>query len=69
MFIKVPKFQENSPALNVISSHLLSLIFLWITMIPFYILSKRFYLKLKGLPNDTVVSLIKKENGFAVHFQ
>ena len=37
-------------------------------MISFYILSKRFFLKLKELSDATVTSLIKKEYGFAVHF-
>ena len=37
-------------------------------MIFFYILSKRFFLKREGLSDGRVVSMIKKENGFAVHF-
>ena len=37
-------------------------------MISFYILSKRFFLKRKGLSNARVVSMTKTEHGFAVHF-
>ena len=34
----------------------------------FYILSKGFFLKRKGLADTRVVSVSKKEYGFAVHF-
>ena len=37
-------------------------------MIRFYILSKIFFLKHKGLPGVRVVSITRKEYGFAVHF-
>ena len=37
-------------------------------MISFYILSKRFFLKRKGLSNVKVVSVTKKQYGFAAHF-
>ena len=37
-------------------------------MISFYILSKRLSLKRKGLSNARVVSITKKEYGFAVNF-
>ena len=37
-------------------------------MISFYILCKRFFLKREGLSDVRVVSLTKKEFGFAVHF-
>ena len=37
-------------------------------MISFYILSKGFFLKRKGLSDARVVSITKKEYGFAVHF-
>ena len=37
-------------------------------MINFYILSKRFFLKREELSNAIVVSITKKEHGFAVHF-
>ena len=37
-------------------------------MIPFYILSTRFFLKHKGLSDARVASIIKKEYGFAVIF-
>ena len=36
-------------------------------MISFYIISKRFFLKRKGLSDAKVLSLNKKEYGFAVH--
>ena len=36
-------------------------------MISFYIISKRFFLKRKGLSDARVLSLNKKEYGFAVH--
>ena len=39
-----------------------------IVMISFYILSKRFFLKHKGLSNARVASITKKEFGFAVQF-
>ena len=34
----------------------------------FYIISKRFFLKCKGLSNVRVASIANKEYGFAVHF-
>ena len=34
----------------------------------FYILSKRFILKLEGLSDARVTSVTKKENDFALHF-
>ena len=37
-------------------------------MISFYVLSKRLFLKRKGLSDIRVVSVTKKEYGFAVHF-
>ena len=37
-------------------------------MISFYILSKRFFLKRKGLSDGRVASVTKQEYGFAVHF-
>ena len=37
-------------------------------MISFYILSKRFFLKWKGLSDARVVSITKKEYNFTVHF-
>ena len=37
-------------------------------MITFYIFCKRLYPKDKGLSDARVVSLTKKEYGFAVHF-
>ena len=37
-------------------------------MVSFYILSKRFFLKRKGLSDARVASVTKKEYGFAVHF-
>ena len=37
-------------------------------MIIFYIFSKRFFVKCKGLSDAGVVSITKKEYGFAVHF-
>ena len=37
-------------------------------MIIFHILYKRLRLKRKGLSDTTVVSLTKKEYGFATHF-
>ena len=37
-------------------------------MISFYILSKRLDLKRKGLPDARLLSLTKKEYGFALHF-
>ena len=36
--------------------------------ISFYILSERFFLKRKGLSDAGVVSITKKQYGFAVHF-
>ena len=36
--------------------------------ISFYLLSKRFFLKRKGLSDAKVVTITKKEYGFAVHF-
>ena len=39
-----------------------------IVMINFYILSKRFFLRCKGLSDARVKLIIKKEYGFAVHF-
>ena len=45
-----------------------SLILSLIVMINFYILSKRFFLKCKELPDARVVSITKKEYGFVVHF-
>ena len=36
-------------------------------MISFYIISKLFYLKHKGLSDAGVVSITKKEYGFAMH--
>ena len=38
-----------------------------IVMISFYILSKRLFLKPKGLSDARVASINKKEYGFAVH--
>ena len=37
-------------------------------MISFYILSKRFFLKLKGLSDARVDQSLKKEYGFFVHY-
>ena len=37
-------------------------------MISFYIVSKRFFLKRKGLSDEREASITKKEYGFAVHF-
>ena len=37
-------------------------------MIIFYILSRRFFLKLKGLSDMRAVPITKKEHGVAVHF-
>ena len=37
-------------------------------MIDFYILSKRFFLKREGLSAARIVSVIKTEYGFEVHF-
>ena len=37
-------------------------------MISFYVLSKRIFLKCKGLFDGRVTSITKKEYGFAVHF-
>ena len=37
-------------------------------MISFYILFKRFFLKLKGLSDARVVSIAKEEYGLAVYF-
>ena len=37
-------------------------------MISFYNLSKRLFLKCKGLSDARVVSITKKEHVFAVHF-
>ena len=45
-----------------------SLILSLIVMISFYILSKRLFLKRKGLSDVRVVSITKKEYGYAVHF-
>ena len=45
-----------------------SLILLLIVLISFYILSKRFFLIGEELSDARVVSIIKKEYGFAVHF-
>ena len=39
-----------------------------IVMISFYILSKRFLLKLEGLSDARLASITKKEYGFVVHF-
>ena len=44
------------------------LILLLIVMISFYIISKRFFLKHKGLSDARVASITKKEYGFAVNF-
>ena len=38
------------------------------TLYLLYILSKRFFLKYKGLSDARVVSVTKKEYGFVVHF-
>ena len=46
----------------------LSLILLSVVMISFYILSKRFFLKRKGLSNVRVASITKKQYVFAVRF-
>ena len=45
-----------------------SLISSSVVMISFYILSKRFFLKREGLSDERVVSITKKEDGFAAHF-
>ena len=45
-----------------------SLILLWILMISFYILFKRFFLKCEELYDAIIVSITKKEYSFAVHF-
>ena len=45
-----------------------SLILLSAALINFYILSTRFFLIRKGLSDVRVVSITKKEYGFAVHF-
>ena len=37
-------------------------------MIVFYIFSKRFFLKCKGLPDARVISITKNEYGFSVDF-
>ena len=39
-----------------------------IGMVSFYILTKRFFLKLEGLSDARVASITKKEYGFAVQF-
>ena len=44
-----------------------SLILSSISMISFYILSKRFFLKGKALSDTRVASITKKKYGFAVH--
>ena len=38
------------------------------SVVSYYILSKRFFLKCKGLFDARVASITKKEYGFAVHF-
>ena len=45
-----------------------SLILPSIVIINFYIVSKRLFLKREILSNAGVLSITKKENGFAVHF-
>ena len=45
-----------------------SLIFSSIAMTSFYILSKRFFLTRKVLPDPKVAFITKKQYGFAVHF-
>ena len=37
-------------------------------MISFYILGKRSFLKREGLSEPKIISLTKREYGFAVHF-
>ena len=37
-------------------------------MISFYILSNKFFLKRKGLSDARVVSVTKKDYGYAVHY-
>ena len=39
-----------------------------VVMISFYILCRRFFLKLEGLSDARVAAINKKECGFAVHF-
>ena len=45
-----------------------SIILSSIVIISFYIISKRFFLKHEELSDTRVVSITKKEYGFAVHF-
>ena len=40
----------------------------YLSMISFYMISERFFLKCEGLSDVRVASITKKENGFAVHF-
>ena len=53
----------------LITNYHFSCLILWpIVMINFYILSKRLFLKRGELSDAKVVSITKKEYGFAVHF-
>ena len=52
----------------LISYYSFSSLILSIVMISFYILSKRFFLKHKGLSVVRVMAVTKKKYGFAVHF-
>ena len=55
-------------SLLILNCNFSSLILLSVLIISFHVLSKRFFLKREGLSGARVVSITKKEYGFAVHF-
>ena len=58
----------NFASLSISLCSFSSLILSSIAMISFYILSKRFFLKCKGLSEARIPPITKKEYGFVVHF-
>ena len=54
-------------SLLILYCSFLSLILSSIAMISFYILSKRFFLKRKGLSDAILAKITTKEYGFVVH--
>ena len=66
-FLQLPCYHIILHIIYIICSFS-SLILSLVIMISFYFLSKRFFLKYKGLSDTRVASTTKKGYGFAVHF-
>ena len=66
-YLMIIAADDCSFSVDIILQFFISVL-LSIVIISFYILSKRLFLKRKGLSDARVVSIIKNEYGFVVHF-